>query len=192
MDSFAKFSTGALAKANDGLVHFMRTMSGGGVGSGTLSEFMDYVRQDGPQVGETLGNLGRALVHLVTAASEAGAGLLTVVNAVSRLVSALPTSLLSSLLQFALVMKTANRFTSTCSRRAPCIVSVPKDRSSRSPATAMAHCESPASAARRHGRWRPTTSSGSSWTVESSSSSKYAREIGPGPSDLGIMPTMGH
>ncbi|MEU3287820.1 phage tail protein [Streptomyces longwoodensis] len=105
MTSFAQFSTGALSKANDGLVRFMRTMSGG-AGSSQLTEFMTYVKRVGPQVGETLTNLGKALVHLVAAASETGASLLSVVNAFAALVNALPTSLLSSMLQFALVMKT--------------------------------------------------------------------------------------
>lgn len=105
MDSFAKFSTGALSRANDGLVRFMRTMSGG-AGSSQFTEFMAYAQKVGPQVGETLSNLARAMVHLVAAASETGVGLLSIVNAFAQLVNALPTSLLSSLLQFALVMKT--------------------------------------------------------------------------------------
>ncbi|GAA2199951.1 phage tail protein [Streptomyces bangladeshensis] len=103
-DSFSKFATGALSKANDALVHFMRTMSEGS-GKSHLKEFMAYVKEVGPQVGETLANVGRALAHLVAAASETGLGLLSVANAFAKLVNALPTGLLSSLLQFALVMK---------------------------------------------------------------------------------------
>ena len=104
MDSFGKFATGALSKANDALVHFMSTMSSG-AGSGKLSEFMDYVRRVGPQVGETLANLGRALTHLVAAASETGVGLLTVVNSFAKLVNAIPTGVLSNLLQLYAAMK---------------------------------------------------------------------------------------
>ncbi len=104
MDSFAKFSTGALAKANDGLVRFMRTMSGG-AGSSQLAEFMDYARKVGPQVGETLGNLAQALTHLVAAASDVGVSLLTAVNAFSQLVNAIPTEALGNLLQFVVVFK---------------------------------------------------------------------------------------
>lgn len=98
MDSFAKFSTGALAKANDALVHFMRTMSGD-TGSSQLKEFMDYAHRVGPAVGQTLSNLAKALVHLVAAASETGVGMLSLVNAFAKLVNAIPTGLLSTMLQ---------------------------------------------------------------------------------------------
>ena len=104
MTSFSEFASGALSKATDGLVRFMRTMSGGG-GSSQFTEFMAYVKEVGPQVGETLGNLGRALAHVVAAASESGVSILSVVNAFSRLVNAIPTEALSNLLQFVLVLK---------------------------------------------------------------------------------------
>ncbi|MFJ5967880.1 phage tail protein [Streptomyces sp. NPDC093060] len=107
MDSFAKFSTGALAKANDALVHFMRTMSGtGSAGAGKLSEFMDYVRKAGPQVGDTLLHLAEALTHIVVAASDTGLSMLSFVNAIAKLVAAVPTGVLSTFLQFAMVLKT--------------------------------------------------------------------------------------
>ncbi|MGQ4349683.1 phage tail protein [Streptomyces sp. SAS_275] len=106
MDSFAKFSTGALSKANDGLVHFMRTMSeGSGANSGRLSEFMDYVRKAGPQVGDTLTNLSEALIHIVVAASDTGVTMLGFVNAVAKLVDAVPTGVLTTFLQFAIALK---------------------------------------------------------------------------------------
>ena len=104
MTSFSEFASGALSKATDGLVRFMRTMSGGG-GSSQLTEFMAYVREVGPQVGETLGNLGRALTHLVAAASDVGVSILTAVNAFAKLVNAIPTETLGNLLQFVLVFK---------------------------------------------------------------------------------------
>ncbi|MGW1532339.1 phage tail protein [Streptomyces aureus] len=107
MDSFAKFSTGVLSRANDGLVHFMRTMSeGGGAGAGNrLSEFMDYARRVGPQVGDTLLNLSQALIHLVAAASETGVSMLSVVNVLAKLVNAIPSGALSTMLQFAIALK---------------------------------------------------------------------------------------
>ncbi|MET7437937.1 phage tail protein [Streptomyces sp. NPDC005496] len=104
MESFAKFSTGALSKANDGLVRFMRTMSGG-AGSSQLTEFMEYAHRVGPQVGETLMNLAQAMVHLVAAASETGVTMLTLVNSFAKLVNAIPTEALSTLLQFVVVFK---------------------------------------------------------------------------------------
>ncbi|WP_318205397.1 phage tail protein [Streptomyces sp. SCL15-4] len=105
MESFSSFATGALSKANDSLVHFMRTMSEGGGGSGKLSEFMDYVRKAGPQVGDTLLHLSEALVHVVTAASDTGLSMLGFVNAVAKLVSAIPPGVLSTFLQFAVALK---------------------------------------------------------------------------------------
>ncbi|MEU5097605.1 phage tail protein [Streptomyces sp. NPDC020996] len=104
MDSFATFATGALSKANDALVHFMRTMSGG-AGSGKLGEFMAYVRKAGPQVGETLLHLSEALVHVVAAASDTGLSMLTFVNAIAKLVDAIPSGVLSTFLQFAVALK---------------------------------------------------------------------------------------
>lgn len=104
MDSFNQFASGSLAKATDGLIHFMRVMSGG-AGSSQLSEFMGYVREVGPQVAETLSNLSRALVHVVASGSEAGVGLLQLVNAFARLVNAIPAEVLGTLLQFVVVFK---------------------------------------------------------------------------------------
>lgn len=104
MDSFATFSTGALSKANDGLIRFMRTMSGG-TGSSQVTQFMEYAKRVGPAVGETLSNLAKALIHLVSAASETGVSLLTVVNSFAKLVNAIPTGALATLLQFAVVFK---------------------------------------------------------------------------------------
>ncbi|MFD5697438.1 phage tail protein [Streptomyces lasiicapitis] len=104
MDTFAQFAGGALSKATDGLVRFMRTMSGGG-GSSQFSEFMAYVREVGPQVAETLGNLSQALAHIVVAASDVGVGILTAVNAFAQLVNAIPDDVLSTLIQFVVVFK---------------------------------------------------------------------------------------
>ncbi|KUF18468.1 hypothetical protein [Streptomyces silvensis] len=104
MDTFSQFAGGVLSRATDGLVHFMRVMSGG-AGAGQFGEFMSYVREVGPQVAETLGNLSRALVHVVAAASDVGVGILSAVNAFAQLVNAIPTDVLSTLLQFVVVFK---------------------------------------------------------------------------------------
>jgi hypothetical protein len=104
MDSFGKFSTGALSKANDALVHFMRTMQGG-TGSSQLTEFMAYAKQVGPQVADTLGNVSTALVHLIAAASDTGVSMLGIINSLAKLVNAVPSGALSNLLQFAIALK---------------------------------------------------------------------------------------
>lgn len=104
MNSFSEFASGALSKATDGLVKFMRARDAN-TGSGGLSEFMQYAKENGPLVADTLSNLGRALAHLVAAASETGVGLLSVINAFASLVNAIPTEALGALLQFVIVFK---------------------------------------------------------------------------------------
>ncbi|MEU1372977.1 phage tail protein [Streptomyces triculaminicus] len=105
MKRFSTFSTGALQSATNGLVHLMRVMSSGGGGRNGLSEFMDYARANGPLVAESLANIGRALTHLLAAASGVGVGMLQVVNAMAKLVNAAPRELITSLLQLVLAFK---------------------------------------------------------------------------------------
>ncbi|WP_097921738.1 hypothetical protein [Streptomyces sp. wa1063] len=104
MDSFADFSTVSLAKANSGLVQFTRTLDTGEVGGG-VSEFMQYARESGPLVGETLMNLVEALSNLLVASAETGVGMLTLINAFAGLVASVPPEVLTRLLQLALAFK---------------------------------------------------------------------------------------
>jgi hypothetical protein len=104
MQSFSEFATGALKRANDGLVRLVRTMDTGKA-SGGMSEFMQYVKENGPLVGDTLKNVATALTKLLVAASDVGVGLLTVINAFADLVAALPTGLITTLLQVAIAFK---------------------------------------------------------------------------------------
>jgi hypothetical protein len=104
MAKFSDFATKGLQRVNDSMVRFMRTLDVGKVGGG-LSEFMDYARANGPLVGETLGNIARAMIKVLVAASDVGVGLLQVVNAFAKLVAALPTGLVSTLLQVAVAFK---------------------------------------------------------------------------------------
>lgn len=107
MNQFAQFSTGALAKANDGLIRFMRSMSGSGGSalSSNVGQFMDYVRANGPMVASTLGNLSQALIHLLAAAGDVGVSMLTAVNAIAQLVNAVPTGALTAMLQLAVAIE---------------------------------------------------------------------------------------
>lgn len=98
MKSVAEFSSGALARMTTGIVRLTQSMNSGQAGGG-LRELMDFARKNGPAVGETLANLGRAMAHLVAAASETGVGLLQLVNAFSKLVNSIPTGVLSNLMQ---------------------------------------------------------------------------------------------
>jgi hypothetical protein len=104
MNSFSQFASGALQRATDGLISFSRAMNSG-AGRGEMAEFMDYARANGPLVGETLGNLARALTHLVAAASDTGVSMLQVVNVLAKMVNAIPTDVLSTLLQLAVAYK---------------------------------------------------------------------------------------
>lgn len=104
MRSFSEFATGALERGNDALIRFMRTLDTGKI-SGGFSTFMDYVRDNGPIVRETLSNVMQALGNMAAAAANVGPGLLTVVNVIAKLVAALPPGLITAMLQLALAMK---------------------------------------------------------------------------------------
>lgn len=104
MRTFSEFSTGALQRGNEHLIRFMRTLNTGKV-SGGFGTFMDYVRDNGPIVRETLSNVMQALSNMAQAAANVGPGLLTVVNVIAKLVSALPPGLITAMLQLALAMK---------------------------------------------------------------------------------------
>lgn len=104
MDDFAEFSTESLAKANTGIVKLSQGMDSGEIGA-NVREFMDYAKANGPLVGDTLGNLVQVLTRMLVAASDVGVGVLTVVNAFAQLVNAVPTELISVLLQIAIAIK---------------------------------------------------------------------------------------
>jgi hypothetical protein len=104
MQSFSQFATGALEKANDMLIRFVRTADTGKI-SGGISEFMQYVHDNGPIVRETLSNIMQALVNFGQAAADVGPGMLTVVNVIAKLVAALPPGVITAMLQLALAMK---------------------------------------------------------------------------------------
>lgn len=104
MQSFAEFSTGAMAKANDALIRFTRTLDTGKV-SGGVSEFMEYARANGPLVRDTLAKVATALGNLLEGAANVGPGILTVVNALAGLVAAVPPGVITTMLQLAIALK---------------------------------------------------------------------------------------
>jgi hypothetical protein len=103
-DKFADFSERSMAKANDALITFLRTADSGKV-SGGLGEFMAYVRSNGPLVRDTLASVSDALGSVLLAASNVGPGMLTVVNALAGLVAAVPSGVITTLLQVAIAIK---------------------------------------------------------------------------------------
>jgi hypothetical protein len=104
IDRFSTFATGALSKANDAIVHFLRTADTGKI-SGGISEFMDYVHQNGPLVRDTLRNVMEALANVARGAANAGPGMLTLVNAFAGLVASVPPGVITTMLQLAVALK---------------------------------------------------------------------------------------
>lgn len=104
--SFTDFATGALARGTTHLVNFTRALNSGEVGE-DLREFLDYARENGPLVGDTLMNLAKAVINLLVAASDMGVSVLTAVNALAQLVNAIPPEALSTFIQLYAVMKLA-------------------------------------------------------------------------------------
>jgi len=101
---FSDFATSSLRQAIDGLVHFTRVLNTGAIG-GDFAKFMDYARAQGPLLASTLRNVATAAVHLLTAASGVGVGLLQLANAAAKVVSSLPTGFITVLMQTAIAIR---------------------------------------------------------------------------------------
>ncbi|MFD6080734.1 hypothetical protein ACFWG5_34725 [Streptomyces hydrogenans] len=104
MDDFTTFAVSTLSKATTGVVHFSRAMNTGAIGA-DVREFLDYARAHTPAVVDTLGELFRVVLKVGAAAAEAGVGMLAVVNALARMINAIPTDTLTLLLQVAFALK---------------------------------------------------------------------------------------
>ncbi|WP_327429472.1 hypothetical protein [Streptomyces sp. NBC_01236] len=104
MGKFSDFATSSLRQAIDGLVHFSRVLNTGAVG-GDFAKFMDYARAQGPLLADTLKNVATAAIHLLTAASGVGVGLLQLANAAAKVVSSLPTGFITTLMQTAIAIR---------------------------------------------------------------------------------------
>lgn len=104
MNSFSDFAVDSLKRANDALVRFVATADTGKI-SGGVAEFMEYARQNGPLVRDTLTKVVEALTNVLSAASNVGPGLLTVVNALAGIVAAVPPGAITVMLQLALAIK---------------------------------------------------------------------------------------
>ncbi|MGW4703270.1 hypothetical protein, partial [Streptomyces sp. NPDC004285] len=103
MQKVDRWSSGALKRATDGLIHLFREASGGRMSG--VAEFMEFARAQGPAVAATLKDLGRALMNLLQAGGDVGVGMLTVVQALSHLVAAVPPGVITNLLQLAIAIK---------------------------------------------------------------------------------------
>ncbi|WP_399559594.1 hypothetical protein OIA45_48455 (plasmid) [Streptomyces chartreusis] len=101
---FDDFTDRTLDSMGDKLVHVLRLLSEGSV-DGPLSSVIDYIRANGDEARETLGNIGDAVGNLFEGAAEAGPTMLTLVNAVAKLVSAVPPEVVGTLIQLAAALK---------------------------------------------------------------------------------------
>ncbi|GAA3591454.1 hypothetical protein [Streptomyces osmaniensis] len=103
-DRFADFTDRTLDSMGDKLVHVLRLLSEGQV-DGPLSSVLDYINANGDEARETLGNLGDAVGNLFEGAANAGPTMLSLVNAVAKLVGALPPELIGIVVQLAAGLK---------------------------------------------------------------------------------------
>jgi hypothetical protein len=101
---FADFANTSLRKVTDGVIHFARVLSAGQA-SGPLQAFIEFARREGPAVRETLTNIAAAAENLLKAATQAGPGMLALVNALAQLVASVPPGVLTLLLQVAFALK---------------------------------------------------------------------------------------
>nr|WSX25597.1 hypothetical protein OG690_37905 [Streptomyces tubercidicus] len=105
-DSFSDFAGGSIEKVTSELVHLLRVLNGQApAGSQELREFMAYAKSAGPQVADTLRELAQAMLHILTAASQVGVSILTVVDAFAGLINAVPPGALTAFLQLAVAIK---------------------------------------------------------------------------------------
>ncbi|WND33948.1 hypothetical protein RI578_06425 [Streptomyces sp. BB1-1-1] len=104
MGKVEDFAVGSLRDAVNGIIHFSRVGATGEFGS-SVRDFLDFAREQGPLVGDTLENVAIAAVHLLTAAADVGVGLLEIANAAAKVVAALPPGFLSIVLQLAVAMR---------------------------------------------------------------------------------------
>lgn len=102
---FTDFSERTMRRGVDSLTMFLDKLSRGEYDDGGLAEFMDYAKENGPLVWDTLENIGDAVLNLLEAGSGVGVGMLEVVNALSGIVSAVPPDAIAILLQLAIAIK---------------------------------------------------------------------------------------
>lgn len=104
MERFADFTTRIFGGMNVEILQLMNNMGNGSI-SGPFRDFMDYVREVGPMVSHAFGGLGDAFSNLARASSDAGVTLLNVIGMLGEMIGAIPTDLLSIILQFVFAFK---------------------------------------------------------------------------------------
>ncbi|NYV72990.1 hypothetical protein [Streptomyces sp. UH6] len=105
MKQLTEFSERQLREAVDGLTEFLAKAEAGELDDSGLTRWMDLAQQVGPEVWDTLGNIGEALLHVAEAGAQVGVGALEVVNVLTDIVSAVPPEAIGTFLQLALAIK---------------------------------------------------------------------------------------
>jgi len=96
-EKVSDFANNALKSAIDKTISFSRALSEGNA-HGPIASFFEYARQQGPAVKELLTNVSEAVSNLLQGAAQAGPGLLTLVNAMAKLVASVPPELVGNLM----------------------------------------------------------------------------------------------
>jgi hypothetical protein len=104
MDSFSEASTDALNEIVTDIIRLSQATDSFTDGD-DVQEFLAYCRENGPLVAETLKNLTIALMHVLTAASGSGVSILTLANALAKLVNAVPSEAIGVFLQLYTAMR---------------------------------------------------------------------------------------
>ncbi|MGC4912734.1 hypothetical protein [Streptomyces albogriseolus] len=102
---FTQFTNETLDHGIDRLTVFLAKLESGQYDSGELQQWWDYAQQAGPAVWDTLENIADALLHVLEAGSDVGAGMLDVVNVLTGVVSAVPPGAIATILQLAIAIK---------------------------------------------------------------------------------------
>jgi hypothetical protein len=92
------FANQALKGATDKAIHFARALSEGNA-HGPIASFMEYAKGAGPRGEGADLQPAEAVANLLEGASQAGPGMLTLVNAMAKLVAAVPPELIGNLMQ---------------------------------------------------------------------------------------------
>ncbi|MEV7871511.1 hypothetical protein AB0P17_36675 [Streptomyces sp. NPDC088124] len=101
---FTVFANDTMRNAVDSVALFLDRVDRGQVGGG-MQEFLNYVAEAGPLVGDTLRNVGEAVLNVLDAASGVGMDMLDLINALSAIVAAVPPGAIAVMLQMAIAIK---------------------------------------------------------------------------------------
>lgn len=98
MDKLAGWSASSLHSMITGIMNLSRSLSSFAAGGG-FDDFINTAKEAGPLLGETLTNLAQAALKVATAGGDLGMAMLTAANALAKFVNALPTGVVSTMLQ---------------------------------------------------------------------------------------------